>query len=433
MLVLCKDCDNLERAIIQAVDVFSACTYAEIRDRLQEIRTGTRDAFAQASQEEKVTRDDMLKQVAQPMVSVPRLPKELAVRADGTTMDDKLGPKREVMRKHMTRVLEETLKKDPSVVYLGEDVQHGGYYLVTDNLVERFPGRIIDFPPDETSLLGAAMGFSQVGLTPIVEIPYAKYLDCGADMFYEIAIMNWLSAGQQPNGMIIRLQGFDRGLFGGNFHTHNMLSNIPPGVDVVCYSNGEDYARGFRNALAQAKGGRVVISVDSTSLLNCRHLHGKDRGWERPYPKPTDKETSLMSFHDVIRYGSNGQLAVVTFGNGVVTALQARRALLEKGSIADDNEIDIIDSPCLSMVPDGLKEAIQQYKGVLFADICKEGPGSNVLSSTVVSLKEEDLLPELWSTVFASRTYNPLGSVETFLNVEDVEGACEKLLTQMAL
>jgi pyruvate/2-oxoglutarate/acetoin dehydrogenase E1 component len=78
---------------------------------------------------------------------------------------------------------------------------------VTDQLVKKFPGRVIDFPPDETSLLGAAMGFSQVGLTPIVEIPYAKYLDCGVDMFYEIAIMNWLSAGQQPNGMIIRLQG----------------------------------------------------------------------------------------------------------------------------------------------------------------------------------------------------------------------------------
>ena len=67
---------------------------------------------------------------------------------------------------------------------------------------------------DETSLLGAAMGFSQVGLTPIVEIPYAKYLDCGADMFYEIGITNWLSNGQQPNGMVVRLQGFDRGLFG---------------------------------------------------------------------------------------------------------------------------------------------------------------------------------------------------------------------------
>ena len=63
-----------------------------------------------------------------------------------------------------------------------------------------------------------------MSLTPIVEIPYAKYLDCGVDMFYEIAIQRWLTDPQKDSksGMLIRLQGFDRGLFGGNFHTHNV-------------------------------------------------------------------------------------------------------------------------------------------------------------------------------------------------------------------
>ena len=57
-----------------------------------------------------------------------------------------------------------------------------------------------DFPPDETALIGAAVGFSQVGLLPICEIPYAKYLDCGYDQFEEAAIAHWLSNGQSPNG-----------------------------------------------------------------------------------------------------------------------------------------------------------------------------------------------------------------------------------------
>ena len=57
-----------------------------------------------------------------------------------------------------------------------------------------------DFPPDETALIGAAVGFSQVGLLPICEIPYAKYLDCGYDQFEEAAIAHWLSNGQAPNG-----------------------------------------------------------------------------------------------------------------------------------------------------------------------------------------------------------------------------------------
>ena len=433
------DSNVLERAIVQAVEVYNACTYSEVKDRFEKFRVGSREAFVLASQEDKVTRQEMMDRVAQPMVSCPRLPAKIVEKSPTEAINSNsestrtVATKPEVMRKHMNRVLNESLEADPSVVYLGEDVEHGGYYLVTDQLAELFPGRVVDFPPDETSLLGAAMGFSQVGLTPIVEIPYAKYLDCGADMFYEIGITNWLSAGQQPNGMIIRLQGFDRGLFGGNFHTHNMLSNMPPGVDVVCYSNGEDYVRGFRHALAQAKAGRVVVSVDSTALLNQRHLHDNDRGWERPYPtiNENDGTTDLMSFHDIIRYGTNGTVALVTYGNGVITALQSRKALLEKGAIKSEDEMDIIDCPCLSMVPDGVKEVMQQYKGVVFADICKDGPGSNVMSSMIVSLQSEGLLPPSWTTAFAPRTYNPLGSVETFLNADDIEMAWGKLRKTM--
>lgn len=89
------------------------------------------------------------------------------------------------------------------------------------------------------------MGFSQVGLLTVLEIPYAKYLDCAADMFNELVLLNWLSNGRQPCGMVVRLQGFDKGIFGGNFHTHNMLQ-IPPGLDVVCFSNGRDYVKGMR-------------------------------------------------------------------------------------------------------------------------------------------------------------------------------------------
>jgi pyruvate/2-oxoglutarate/acetoin dehydrogenase E1 component len=107
-------------------------------------------------------------------------------------------------------------------MYVCLGTETGGYYLVTTGLAKKYPGRVSDFPPDETALLGAGIGYAQSGLVPIVEIPYAKYLDCGADMFYEAIVRHWLSGGTTSNGMVIRLQGFDRGVFGGNFHTHNV-------------------------------------------------------------------------------------------------------------------------------------------------------------------------------------------------------------------
>jgi hypothetical protein len=53
--------------------------------------------------------------------------------------------------------------------------------------------------------------------------------------------------------MVIRLQGFADGIFGGNFHTLKYLF-LPPVLDVVCFSNGEDYARGMLYAIMQVRG-----------------------------------------------------------------------------------------------------------------------------------------------------------------------------------
>lgn len=47
------------------------------------------------------------------------------------------------MRKHMTRVYEELLGEHEDIVYIGEDVQHGGYYLVTEGLAAKFPLRYV--------------------------------------------------------------------------------------------------------------------------------------------------------------------------------------------------------------------------------------------------------------------------------------------------
>ena len=206
--------DVVASGIVQAAEQRNAITYSEAHDRFLEIGEMVRDSFNMAAEEPKITsRDEMIERVSQPMVSLPQLPTEKLVCNDGLLWKSNNGKqkKREVMRKHMTRVISEVMAKDSKIVYIGEDVEHGGYYLVTDGLVKTFPGRVIDFPPDETTLLGAAMGFAQVGLLPIVEIPYCKYLDCGADMFYELAISNWLTNKQCPNGMIVRIQGFDRG------------------------------------------------------------------------------------------------------------------------------------------------------------------------------------------------------------------------------
>lgn len=268
-------------------------------------------------------------------------------------------------------------------------------------------------------MIGAAIGYAQVGLLPIVELPYAKYLDCGADAFFEAVIMNWLSAGQQACGMVLRLQGFDKGVFGGNFHTHNSL-HLPPGLDVVAFSNGADYAQGLRHAVMQASGGRVVMLVDSTDLLNRRHLFGRDNAWMRPYPAQVG---DVMGFDEVRQHGQGDALLIVSYGNGVPTALHAKKELEEAHGL---DGIVVVDAPYLSDVPGQLAELLPSFRAVVFADVCKLGQHPH--AGLVVKLQSRGLLPARWRSIAAAPTYNPLGSTVTFLSQEDITAASLELL-----
>ena len=132
---------TMECSLMQAVEVYNALTYPELKDRLEEIRSWTEQAFDEASAEEKVTRQEMLNRVAPPAIPVT-YNKDIK----HSPVSESKG-KKEVMRKHMTRVIDECLGRDDNLVYMGEDVEHGGYYLVTDGLAAKYKGRVIDFPP----------------------------------------------------------------------------------------------------------------------------------------------------------------------------------------------------------------------------------------------------------------------------------------------
>jgi 2-oxoisovalerate dehydrogenase E1 component len=416
--------------IQKAIDQFvheGLISYSEVLQIFDELKLKIENAFDSAVNEPKLTsRNDLLRRNYAKLADVP-LNTNSAVYSRIQPTGKQNASTGNVMRKHMTKVYDELLAKNKEMVYIGEDVVHGGYYAVTEELAKKYPGRVQDFPPEETVLIGSGMGYSQCGLVPIVEIPYSKYLDCGADMFYEAIISNWLSNGNQPNGMIIRLQGFDKGVFGGNFHTHNIL-HIPPGLDVVCYSNGPDYARGIRYAYEQAKAGRVVMTVDSTNLLNLRHLHkDKDFLWQFPY----SDESEVLPWDHIIQYGEGTSLAIVTYGNGVISALQAKHTLEQQFgpeiNSLEGSGISVIDCPYLSHVPSVLESKLRsQFKRVIFADVCKLG--QHPFAGFICDLQSRGSLPRDWLSISAQPTYNPLGNTLTFLSKDDIMQASARIL-----
>ena len=70
------------------------------------------------------------------------------------------------------------MRRDPSLVMLGEDIAGaGGVFKTTVGLLDQFgPRRIRDTPISEQAILGAAMGAAMTGIPVIAEIMFSDFL-----------------------------------------------------------------------------------------------------------------------------------------------------------------------------------------------------------------------------------------------------------------
>ena len=74
--------------------------------------------------------------------------------------------------------LGEEMRRDPSIIVLGEDVGvKGGVFLATDGLYAEFgEKRVIDTPLTESMIVGTSIGAAANGLRPVAEIQFADFI-----------------------------------------------------------------------------------------------------------------------------------------------------------------------------------------------------------------------------------------------------------------
>ena len=70
------------------------------------------------------------------------------------------------------------MRRDPSVLVLGEDVGiNGGVFRATSGLIQEFgPERILDTPLDETTIAGLTVGLAAQGMKPIAEAQFDGFM-----------------------------------------------------------------------------------------------------------------------------------------------------------------------------------------------------------------------------------------------------------------
>ncbi len=147
-------------------------------------------------------------------------------------------------REAIARGIAQEMRRDESVVFLGEDVAAaGGVFKGTVGLLEEFgPLRVRDTPISEQAILGAAMGAAMTGLRPVAEIMFADFFAvCWDIVVNEIAKSRYMTNGQMTFPLVIR-SGNGGGLRFGAQHSQD-VSNwamMIPGLKVVVPSNALD-------------------------------------------------------------------------------------------------------------------------------------------------------------------------------------------------
>ena len=147
-------------------------------------------------------------------------------------------------RDAVVRGIAQELRRDPDVVFLGEDVAAaGGVFKATPGLLEEFgPRRVRDTPISEQAILGAAMGAAMTGLRPIAEIMFSDFFAVCWDLVAnEIAKSRYMSDGQVSFPLVIRCANGAGVRFGAQ-HSQSVenWAMAVPGLKVVAPSNPRD-------------------------------------------------------------------------------------------------------------------------------------------------------------------------------------------------
>jgi pyruvate dehydrogenase E1 component beta subunit len=165
------------------------------------------------------------------------------------------------------------MRRDDSVVFLGEDVAAaGGVFKATVGLFEEFgPTRVRDTPISEQAILGAAMGAAMTGLKPIAEVMFSDFFAvCWDIVVNQIAKTHYMTDGQINLPLVIRSGNGAGSRFGAQHSqaVENWAMAIP-GLKVVAPAMASD-VKGLLAASIRDPN-PVSIRPPRARASDCRH------------------------------------------------------------------------------------------------------------------------------------------------------------------
>ncbi len=217
--------------------------------------------------------------------------------------------------------LQEEMERDRRVILLGEDIgRHGGAFGVTRGLWARFgETRVLDTPISESAIVGCAIGAALEGWRPVVEMQFMDFLSLAFDM-----VVNWAAKARYRQGysLPLVLRGpSGAGGHAGPFHSQSVEGFFAhaPGLKVIQPATARD-AKGLLKA--------AIRDDDPVLFLEPKGLYRSRRE-----ELPADEEI-LVPLGRAAWRRQGEDLAVITYGAMVHTAMEAARILDEEDGLA---------------------------------------------------------------------------------------------------
>ena len=226
----------------------------------------------------------------------------------------------------LTQAMAYEMRRDPSVLVLGEDVGiNGGVFRATSGLIQEFgPERILDTPLDETTIAGLTVGLAAQGMKPIAEAQFDGFMYPMVDhIICHAARLRYRTRGRMSCPMVLRVP-WGGGIRAPEHHSEAneaIFTNVP-GLRVVMPSSPQ---RAYGLLLAAIRDPDPVIFFEPKRIY-------------RQYKEevPDDGEALPLDVCFVLRDGSD--VTLVTWGSQVKETLEAADALAK-----DDISAEVID------------------------------------------------------------------------------------------
>jgi pyruvate dehydrogenase E1 component beta subunit len=296
--------------------------------------------------------------------------------------------------------MQQEMRRDPNVVFLGEDVAAaGGVFKTTVGLLEEFGvKRVKDTPISEQAILGAAMGAAMTGLRPIAEIMFSDFFAvCWDIVANQIAKTRYMTDGQVKLPLVIK-SGNGAGARFGAQHSQaveNWAMAIP-GLKVVAPAFPAD-VKGLM--AASIRDDDPVLFFESKSLYAVKG------------DVPDGEHIVPLGKANVIRQGTD-----VTI---VALALMVPRALAAAETLKAEHGIDCEVVDLRSLVPLDTQTVLTEVAKTGRLVTVEENPRLCGWGAEISSIVSEELFWDLDGPIVRVTTpHIPLSAAN---NLEDAQ------------